>query len=340
MSIVGDDEAQTISAAGYKPKTPANKEEPPNTVQKTRKRGVAHVQPMSTTEICIGLLDLRNEVAAMRKEQREERASRRQQLDRNEAMFKDLVDAYVGMTTTVKELKAEVTDKLKNEVVDIKKKLDTIAHRYEITKRTKPTADQRSISTTRERSKGAVQRTGRSTDEQEKKPLNLSTPLPWNRVAGARTTVTRVGRKNDPIIINEEAIKPEDVATPMVEVEIDQQDKKALWEPRPPQTVEVTAVTLDRVKPRNLFPAKEWRKLLKKHGIHPIAIWFPWRTSVEILIRTGELTTMHSLAKAMGREAQVLDPAKRKDGQALPLTQAALMTSINIRLRDLESPGG
>ncbi|EZG43083.1 hypothetical protein GNI_189570, partial [Gregarina niphandrodes] len=104
---------------------------------------------MTTIEICIGLLDLRNEVAALRKEQREERASRIQQLDRSEAMFKDLVDAYVGITTTVKELKAEVTDRLKNEVVGINEKLDTIAHKYEITKRTKTTVDQRSNSTTK-----------------------------------------------------------------------------------------------------------------------------------------------------------------------------------------------
>ncbi|EZG43076.1 endonuclease-reverse transcriptase [Gregarina niphandrodes] len=256
-------------------------------------------------------------------------------MDRNEAMFKDLVDAYIGMTTTVKELKTEVTDRLNKNIGEIKDKLNTIATKYDMNAQMRSTrntiAAPRSESGKRGDSKEATTRTGRSTAKQ---PLNSKTPLPWNRVAGSRTTTIRVGRKNDPVIITENPVTPEDATTPVIT--LDQQDKKALWEARPPQTVEVTAVTLDRVKPRNLFPAKDWRNLLKKHGIHPVAIWFPWRTSVEILIKTDELAIMNSLAKAMGREALLLDPTKRRDGQPLPLTQAALATSANIRLKDLE----
>ncbi|EZG43077.1 hypothetical protein GNI_190080, partial [Gregarina niphandrodes] len=136
MSIEDSEGAKTASAAGYEGRRPVvNKTRPNNNAveaENARKRGVAHIQPLTTTEIGIALLDLRNEVAALRKEQKDERTTRQQQMDRNEAMFKDLVDAYIGMTTTVKELKTEVTDRLNKNIGEIKDKLNTIATKYDM----------------------------------------------------------------------------------------------------------------------------------------------------------------------------------------------------------------
>ncbi|EZG43094.1 hypothetical protein GNI_188650, partial [Gregarina niphandrodes] len=158
------------------------------------------------TEIGITLIDLQSEIHALRKEQRNEKARRQQQIDRNEAMFKDLVDAYMGMATTVKELKTEVTSKIQHDITKIHEKLDRIAGTYDVRTHTTAKKDRpvsRSTSAKKSEGIGAVTRTGRSTINQTAKALNSQNPLPWNTVAGGRNTSIRVGRRNDAIVINE-----------------------------------------------------------------------------------------------------------------------------------------
>ncbi|EZG42957.1 hypothetical protein GNI_203540 [Gregarina niphandrodes] len=250
-----------------------------------------------------------------------------------------MVEAYTGMTTLTKENHVKLTKQVTDMVNELAKKLQEPSTHYSAarqaprpltTSQTRKGSTSHSLDTT---SEAATTHRGRSTTKQTARPLNSRTPLPWNKVAGTTAMPTRVGRRKDQVIINSQPALPE--PTTSTEITLDNSDKKALWEPKPPQTVEVTAVTLDRVKPRQMYPAKEWRALLKKHGVHPIAIWFPWRTSVEILVKTEELPKLKALAAAMNRDAQTLDPTRRKDGQPGPLSQAAVTTAINIRMGDL-----
>ncbi|EZG43088.1 hypothetical protein GNI_189170 [Gregarina niphandrodes] len=242
------------------------------------------------------------------------------------------------------EISDRQTEQINKMMNEISNKLLTATQRYpshdETTKPTtkaktsRPRATDSSHGPDRDMSEATTTRRGRTTSTKSRPTLNSRTPLPWNKVAGTTNPPMRVGRRKDQVVISEHPPLPEETTTPSIT--LDDQDMKALWEPKPPQTVEVTAVTLNKVKPRQMFPAKEWRNLLKKHEIHPVAIWFPWRTSVEILIRTEELSKMRALTHAMNREAQLLDPTKRRDGQPGPLSQAALTTAINIRLQDLQ----
>ncbi|EZG55119.1 hypothetical protein GNI_117730, partial [Gregarina niphandrodes] len=124
MSVEGSEDPQTVSGAGQGEwHSPANAEEQSQPMP-ARKRGLARVQPLTMTEIGITLIDLQSEIYALRKEQRDEKAKRQQQIDRNEAMFKDLVDAYMGITTTVKELKTVVTSRIQQDITKIHEKLD------------------------------------------------------------------------------------------------------------------------------------------------------------------------------------------------------------------------
>ncbi|EZG43081.1 hypothetical protein GNI_189780 [Gregarina niphandrodes] len=251
-----------------------------------------------------------------------------------------MVEAYTGMTTLTKENHVKLTKQVTDMVNELAKKLQEPTTHYSTTRqapRPLTTSQTRKSSTSHSpdtTSEATTTRRGRSTTKQTTRPLNSRTPLPWNKVAGTTAIPTRVGRRKDQVVINDHPALPEQ--TTPTEITLDSNDRKALWEPKPPQTVEVTAVTLDRVKPRQMYPAKEWRVLLKKHDVHPVAIWFPWRTSVEILVRTEELPKLKALTAAMNREAQILDPTKRKDGQPGPLSQAAITTAVNIRLKDLQ----
>lgn len=151
--------------------------------------------------------------------------------------------------------------------------------------------------------------------------------------AGKRNTL--IGNKKDTLTISkatqDEVMEGETPEAPQNQFLA---NRLTLKPKQQPKDIKATVIQIRRVRPRVEVNQVQWRNTLKTKGITPLAIFFPFRTTVEFLIPTEQEELMKNFMKEIGVRPADTDFFSRADGkkEVLPAhsKQIILRTRINM----------